>query len=525
MCRTPRHQPIILLLLGLLLWPPQPARAADVPSEPSDVYVQGTQLLVRWRRPDGLLDAPRPYLIRGVTWSPATRAPKDGPNPLDPAQSAPYGFFFDWSGRTPQGSAVLLHWLQSEFRAHLADLALMESLHVNTIRVYAPLDEDPGVSTQILDECYRRGIMVILTVAASKDDLERGRSLQTVEQYKQHPAILMWALGNEWNLNDPPYYGYTVLEARQRTNDAAAQIKLQDTHHPVSSILGDRFVEPPTTCDPGDSCCKPEALQAAQGSSIPAIVAAVPAVDVWGLNVYRGASFGSLFTQWVAATPKPMYLSEFGTDSFATTGYQRLKACGPVVRNVSGSEQPQQQAEVVSALWQELIPHLSAAHASEPLLGGLVHEFNDELWKAGSFHAGLGGVVNYDGPDGVPGTADDDTSYNAYNTEGFLLPGAHPDDVANEEYFGLVDADRRPKAAFSVLRQIYATLVVPAWPPPAASSPSFRLETLSFNVGGSLASNHFHARVTAGEPCVGSFEGPTSRLRGGFLPINFAPPH
>ncbi len=86
---------------------------ADVPQGSSDVYIQGTQLLVSRRNPDGSLDMPRPYVIHGVTWSLATRAPAEGPNPLDPTKTVPYGFFFDWLGRTPQGSVVFAHWLRS----------------------------------------------------------------------------------------------------------------------------------------------------------------------------------------------------------------------------------------------------------------------------------------------------------------------------------------------------------------------------------------------------------------------------
>ena len=36
---------------------------------------------------------------------------------------------------------------------------------------------------------------------------------------------------------------------------------------------------------------------------------------------------------------------------------------------------------------------------------------------------------------------------------GFVLVGGHPDDVANEEYFGVVDADRNPKEIFFKLRK------------------------------------------------------------------------
>ena len=79
--------------------------------------------------------------------------------------------------------------------------------------------------------------------------------------------------------------------------------------------------------------------------------------------------------------------------------------------------------------------------------GGVVFNFNDQLWKVGNYNVGLGGLVNY--------TAGD-TSYNTYNPDGFVVPGGHPDGVANEEYFGLVDADRNPKQVYQALRTAFA---------------------------------------------------------------------
>jgi uncharacterized repeat protein (TIGR01451 family) len=67
----------------------------------------------------------------------------------------------------------------------------------------------------------------------------------------------------------------------------------------------------------------------------------------------------------------------------------------------------------------------------------------------------LGGLINYNGPDGIAGTPDDDTSYNAYNLDGFYAGGSHPDGVANEEHFGLVAGDRSPKSAFTAFKIAY----------------------------------------------------------------------
>src|SRR5438045_2141673 len=70
-------------------------------------------------------------------------------------------------------------------------------MHVNTVRLVI----DPGTDasgTAVLDQLYANGIMVIMTVDEGADNLTRVS--QVVNFYKDHPAILMWMLGNEWNI-------------------------------------------------------------------------------------------------------------------------------------------------------------------------------------------------------------------------------------------------------------------------------------------------------------------------------------
>lgn len=172
------------------------------PDGPAEVSVEGNQLVVKKRLADGSLDVPRPFVIKGVTWSPATRAPIEGPNPLDPNVQVPYGFFFDWPGRQPQGHELFNFWLKSQFKENYQkDVSLMKLMNVNTVRVYSDFGEDPKVYQPILDEFYRQDIMIILTVANTRDEMESQRYLEVVNLYKNHSAILMWSLGNEWNLN------------------------------------------------------------------------------------------------------------------------------------------------------------------------------------------------------------------------------------------------------------------------------------------------------------------------------------
>ena len=120
------------------------------------------------------------------------------------------------------------------------DVPLMAGMNVNTVRLFL----DPGFDAalgpsglQVLDQLYARGIMVIMTVDDAINDTSRVTA--AVNFYKDHPAVLMWMLGNEWNINK--YYGVatSVADAAQRTQSAAALIKSLDSIHPVSSSYGD----------------------------------------------------------------------------------------------------------------------------------------------------------------------------------------------------------------------------------------------------------------------------------------------
>lgn len=425
------------------------ALAQEIPSSPSEVFIDENNRMMVKRPQD---DRPQPYVIMGVNWSAASLAPREGPNPKNPLESIPYGFFFDWDGRDPQGYEVLNYWLKNELaipRNYQTDACWMKFLNVNTVRIYASLgaslESYQEVAQQLrpaLDEFYRSGIMVILTVAEAKSDLDSQRYLEVVRAFGQHPAVLSWAIGNEWNINKF-FADWSLAEASAAINLAAQRIKEIDPHHPVCSILADQF------------------QLSAQGVwVIGDLLPLCPDVEVWGFNVYRGASFGNLFSQYNELWPtlglpvRPFFFSEFGIDSFQTTNF--ILQSPNLADDVLGFEDQRTQAEFDARLWQEIKTHLSLRRLGELCLGGLVFEFNDEPWKVGNFHVGLRGLVDYDGTDDISDTSDDDQSYAAYNLEGFFLAGASPDNVQNEEHFGLVKADRTPKEAALRMREAFA---------------------------------------------------------------------
>jgi hypothetical protein len=105
--------------------------------------------------------------------------------------------------------------------------------------------------------------------------------------------------------------------------------------------------------------------------------------NAWCVQVYRGNSFGTLFSDYAAASAKPLLVTEFGMDA-----YDRR-----VASEYAGNASV--QADFVSALWSELAANAPVAS------GGCVFEWADEWWKSGSpLTHDLGGWASASFPDG-----------------------------------------------------------------------------------------------------------------------------
>ncbi len=259
----------------------------------------------------------------------------------------------------------------------------------------------------ILDHCYKNGIMVIMN-ADEHGGYNTGNIETVVNVFKEHPAILMWALGHEWNLDMNGYYHqWSFTDGVAAMQDAAARVKAVDAYHPVCSVLGDIMLPSPVEiADAVNTIC--------------------PAVDLWGTNTYRGEEFYDLFTRWQNITmgaPKPLLITEFGADSFHTEQWSPP----PIV----GYEDQFMQANRVESLWMDIVAHLSMDDPMNVCAGGIVFEWCDEWWKifyGSTYTQELGGY---------------DTYWN---------PVAQPDGYANEEWFGVVKNDRGKKEVFYTLQ-------------------------------------------------------------------------
>ena len=148
----------------------------------------------------------------------------------------------------------------------------------------------------ILDEAHAHGLTVTVGIWLGherhgfdyndenqiREQLERAR--KAVLQHKDHPALLLWGIGNEmegFEAGDNPAIWKAV-------NDVAAMVKELDPHHPTMTVTS--FVH---------------------GERIDYVHKHSPAIDIHGVNAYGGASIIAERLREGGAT-KPFILTEFG---------------------------------------------------------------------------------------------------------------------------------------------------------------------------------------------------------------------
>ncbi len=267
------------------------------------------------------------------------------------------------------------------------DLVLMRQAGVNTIRFYQPIDD-----RTVLDAIHKAGLKVIISFGYNQEghfDILSGSFTDYINKYKDHPAILFWEFGNEYNYHPEWFDGdlrnwYTALDS------AVIKSKIIDPSHPTATAHGEL----------------PDSLA----------LVLCPDVDIWGMNVYRWDNPAGIFKEWEKISPKPMYLSEAGADS-----YMSIKMNG-----YAQGINEKAQADATKNI-------LHDTFANTDICSGVsIFAFVDEWWKTGDVStqtaggwAPAGGGVPYDG-------------------------------AANEEYWGVVNIDRSKKEAYNVVKDYFS---------------------------------------------------------------------
>ncbi|NQT29544.1 MAG: hypothetical protein HQ596_03120 [Candidatus Saganbacteria bacterium] len=285
------------------------------------------------------------------------------------------------------------YFTPSYYEIYERDIPLLQDLGINTIRLWG---WDPNADhTDFLDQLHAAGIYVIAGLwvdpwqscdAGYQSQIEQD-FIDMVNNHKDHPAILMWALGNEvtYHNNSCKATWYTFL------NDCAQAAHAAEgaNYHPVTTVnLVSDLINPSSSI-----------------AEIAAYDAQVPDLDVWGVNAYyqiQGATspyLSDLFLDYEAASTKPLWLAEFGVDAY---------------NDQTGQEDEATQATYDVLLWNEIA-------ASTVCSGGTIMEYSDEWWKG-----------QYSSDPGCPDYDNYAQSHCGYATS------AQPDGHSNEEWWGIM---------------------------------------------------------------------------------------
>jgi hypothetical protein len=351
-----------------------------------------------------------PFMIKGVNWG-----------------SIPVGenYSYDlWS----RSDADILAVLDVE-------MPLLKNMGVNAIRQFAMIPprwvgyiyETYGIHT-VMNHLMGRYGFTVDGVQQSPVDYSDPRLreaikkdvLLMVDRYKNTPGVLFWMLGNENNyglawtsskIENLPQGERDAAKARYLYSlfgEIAAAIKASDPQHLVTICNGDiQYLD--------------------------LIAKEAPAIDLLGVNVYRGKTATDLFTRVKTVLGKPVFFSEFGADAFNAR---------------SGREDGVAQAEFLKSQWLDLYQNSHGHGGAGNAVGGFVFQWSDEWWK-------------YKQTENL--AVHDQTA--SWSNQGYAYDFQAGSNNMNEEWFGIMaksknDARGRyrltPRPAYFMLRDIFA---------------------------------------------------------------------
>jgi hypothetical protein len=268
---------------------------------------------------------------------------------------------------------------------YLVDFPLIAATGANAVRLYAPV-----LTTAMLDAAWSAGLYVIPNFGVNPDQLacDAGRTFmqdrmrETVLDWKDHPAILFWLVGNEVNINlgstDLCVDWFPQLDALAQTAHAV------DSSHPV----GTANAGVADICVPG--CSDDTSL---------------PNVDLWGTQVYRGCQgLDTTFTDYLAKTDcaRPLIVTEFGVDAWDSR---------------DPAEDQDMQATCLGDQLDDADQALAVRTPGGVSSGQVVFSWADEWWKA---------------------ECDLPAEWNEHDTCTSFENFAYDDVATNEEWWGVV---------------------------------------------------------------------------------------
>ncbi|HEU5081607.1 MAG TPA: hypothetical protein VFT72_20505 [Opitutaceae bacterium] len=374
-----------------------------------------------------------PFLIKGVCYNPTPIGENGSRSPNGDYYTSGYSAIWD------------------------RDLPRLRAMGANVIRIYG---WNPTADhTAFLDRCYNNGdhpIFVLVNYWVDpSSDWTNANTVKSItsnftnieERLGSHPAVLALIVGNEVNAQNSNGSKASFWSAM---NSVAGSIKALNSKRLVSVAITDSI------------------------SQLGSANSAMTRIDFWCMQIYRGTSFGSFFSEYSSRSTRPVVISEYGVDNYDHKTGGEYSGGGAY------------SGDIVSNLWIEIVK------SSAVCAGGCVFEFCDEWFRA-------------------PSGSDTTQDAGGWTASGF------PDGVADEEWFGLFSIAKSssgpnvisPRAGYSELSALWnstPTTSDPATPEPpessSASASSMGFETP--NVGTNNANAYVYAPTVSGWSFVGS---------------------
>jgi beta-glucuronidase len=303
----------------------------------------------------------RPYIIKGIAYSPSKIGQSPDEGTLDDWMKADYNNNGKIDGPYDAWVDKNYNDIQDPDEPAVGDFELLKQMHCNTIRLY-----HHASNKELLMDLYTKfGIMVIMgdllgayTVGSGaswyegtdyRNPDQKQKMIESVtkmvEEFRDEPYVLFWMLGNETNYGvannakkyPEDYYSFV--------NEAARLIKSIDRDHPVAICNGDLLF-----LDVFSRQC--------------------PDVDIYGSNAYRGRyGFGNSFWNNIRYTwDKPAMITEYG--------------CPAYMEGKTKEEAENAQAVYLSNAWEDIVYNFAGQAGAGNSIGAVLFEWVDEWWKA-----------------------------------------------------------------------------------------------------------------------------------------------
>jgi len=315
------------------------------------------------------------------------------------------------------------------------EMPLLKNMGVNAIRVYTGIpkkwieyiNKKYGIYTMLNHPFGRYGLSINGAWVANTEysnpsthEVLLKEVKQLASDYKDTKGLLLFLLGNENNYglfwegaeteNIPVQDRKSTARAQalyQLFNEAAVVMKTIDNSHPIAICNGDLLF-------------------------LDLIAKDCPDVDVFGINVYRGISFGDVFERVKKEYVKPILFTEFGSDAYNA---------------ITNKEDQKAQATILKGNWQEIYENAAGIGKSGNCIGGFTFQFSDGWWKTGQ-------TINLDIHD----------SSASWGNGGYVFDFEKGINNMNEEWFGICAKgpttengiyQLKPRSAYYLLKKVH----------------------------------------------------------------------